>query len=258
MLIPALNFVILLVLLTGLWLVSVRRRDASLIDPFWGMGFVIVAWGCLAARDVAGMRGLLLAGMTSVWGLRLSGYLLRRNWSHGVEDRRYGAMRSYWGEKFWWVSYGTVFVLQGVILWVVSLPLQVGILSPETYPPGPVDVLGFLIWLVGVVFESVGDWQLSRFRSDPAQGGKVLDRGLWRYTRHPNYFGDFCVWWGLYVVSLGSGGWWTVFSPIVMSVLLMKVSGVALLEKDIGERRPEYARYVRETSAFWPWWPRGQ
>ncbi|MFO1021422.1 MAG: DUF1295 domain-containing protein [Planctomycetales bacterium] len=254
--IPALNFVILLGLLTGLWVVSVRLRDASIIDPFWGMGFVVVAWVCVAARETAGSRGLLLAVLTSAWGLRLSGYLLWRNRAHAEEDRRYAAMRNFWGEKFWWVSYWTVFALQGVILWVVSLPLQVGILSPESYPLGPMDVVGSLIWLVGLMFESVGDWQLSRFKADPGNRGKVMNRGLWRYTRHPNYFGDFCVWWGLYVVSLGSGGWWTVFSPIVMGVLLMKVSGVALLEKDIGERRPEYARYIRETSAFWPWWPR--
>jgi len=246
---------VLLGLMTVLWLASVARRDASLVDPFWGTGFVVVAWLACALQESVGSRALLLAVLTTLWGLRLSLFLLRRNWGHG-EDRRYRAMRDHWGPRFWWVSYFTVYLLQGLILWFVSLPLQGAIVVGRAEFPGWLDVVGLVLWTVGVALESVGDWQLARFQADPNNAGRVLDRGLWRYTRHPNYFGDFCVWWGLYLIAAAGGAWWTVGSPLAMSFFLMKVSGVTLLERTIVDRRPDYAAYQQRTNAFFPGPPR--
>ncbi len=248
--------VVVLGVLTALWAVSVRLRDASIVDPFWGTGFVIVAAVALALNQPATNRGLLLGLLTAVWGLRLSVYLLMRNWGHG-EDRRYQAMRAHQGQRFWWRSLFTVFWLQAAILWFVSLPIQVAAAAGEPRPLGWLDALGATVFVVGFVFESVGDWQLARFKRDPANRGRVMDRGLWRYTRHPNYFGDACVWWGLYLIAAAGGAWWTILSPLAMTVLLLKVSGVSLLEKTITERRPEYAAYQARTNAFLPGPPQG-
>ena len=173
------------------------------------------------------------------------------------EDYRYQEMRRRQGDRFAMTSLWTVFGLQGVLMWVVSLPVQVGQV-PATPPSLTwIDYLGAAVWLVGLLFESVGDWQLARFKADPANKGKVMDRGLWRYTRHPNYFGDFLVWWGLYLIALATGvAWWTVIGPIVMSILLIRVSGKAMLEKTIGKRRPGYDDYIRRTSGFFPMPPK--
>ena len=198
---------------------------------------------------------MLLCGLVTIWGLRLSLYLLWRNAGHG-EDQRYAAMRQYHGPRFWWISLFTVFWLQGVILWLVALPILVTTASTAAVPWNYWDLLGVLCWGVGITFEAVGDWQLTRFKSNPANRGRVLREGLWRYTRHPNYFGDFCIWWGFYFIAVAAGAWWTVISPLLMSVLLMRVSGVTLLESTIQERRPDYADYIRTTNAFFPGVPR--
>jgi len=241
--------------LTLLWLVSVARRDASIIDPFWGTGFVIVAAvSCWLNRPPAA-RSVLLVALCGAWGLRLSIYLLARNWGHG-EDRRYQAMRQYQGPRFWWLSLFTVFLLQALLLWIVSFPIQVAASAAQPAPLFWLDVVGAAIWSVGFFFETVGDWQLARFKASPRNQGRVMDRGLWRFTRHPNYFGDFCVWWGLYLVAAAGGAWWTIFSPLLMSVLLLRVSGVTLLEKTITDRRPDYAAYQSRTNAFFPGRPR--
>jgi len=234
-----------------LWLVGVVRRDASIVDPFWGAGFVLTAWLALSLNAPTHARVMLLASLTSAWGLRLSLFLLSRNWAHG-EDRRYGAMRDHHGRRFWWISLFTVFLLQGTILWFVSLPLQVAAARNSASQLGWLDATGTFVWAIGLFFEAVGDWQLARFKAIPANSAKVMDRGLWRYTRHPNYFGDFCVWWGLYVIATAGGAGWTFFSPLLMSILLMRVSGVSLLESTISDRRPEYARYRASTNAFFP------
>ena len=251
------TFVAILGTLGALWLVSVWLRDASIVDPFWGTGFALTAWLAVALNGAPSARSLLLASLTTMWGLRLSLYLLRRNWGHG-EDRRYVAMREHHGARFWWVSLFTVFLLQGVILWLVSWPLQAVAAGDNHQPLGWLDGLGAILWAVGVVFETIGDWQLAHFKKDPANAGKVLDRGLWRYTRHPNYFGDFCVWWGIYLIAMSGGSSWTVLSPIVMSILLIKVSGVTLLESTISDRRPEYAAYRTRTNAFFPGPPKSE
>jgi len=245
-----------------LWLVSLAARDTSIVDIFWGPGFVLVAWTVFAwvtAHDLpdgGGARRLLLAALVTVWGLRLGIYLGRRNLGKG-EDYRYVAMREKARGRFWLISLGKVFLLQGLLMWVVSLPLQAGQLPSTPDGLGPLALAGAAVWAIGLFFESLGDWQLARFKSDPANRGRVMDRGLWRYTRHPNYFGDFLVWWGLYLVALeGHGTWWTVAGPLLMSFLLLRVSGVAMLEKTIATRRPGYEQYVRRTSAFFPLPPR--
>jgi steroid 5-alpha reductase family enzyme len=183
----------------------------------------------------------------------LAGYLAWRN--HGKpEDYRYRAMRDAYGERFRWISLFLVFGLQGAIMWIVAMPIQTG--QSSAAPWRWLDGLGVLIWTVGFLFETVGDLQLARFKSDPANRGQVMDRGLWRYTRHPNYFGDFLVWWGLYLIATAGGVWWTVFSPALMSVLLVRVSGVALLEKSLKSRTAGYDAYVRRASSFFPWPPK--
>lgn len=237
------------VLMLTTWVISLVVRDASIVDLIWGFGFVLVAWVVLAGLDSIPLRAWLLVGLTTVWGLRLSGYLAWRNIGKG-EDYRYQEMRRKHGASFPIVSLLTVFGLQGVLMWVVSLPVQIGQLGDT--PLGLLDAAGAVIWLVGLVFETTGDFQLARFKADPDNKGKVMDSGLWRYTRHPNYFGDFLVWWGLYIIALSGGAFWTIVGPIVMTALLMKYSGAGLLEKTITERRPGYAEYIRRTNGFFP------
>jgi steroid 5-alpha reductase family enzyme len=238
-----------------LWLVATRRRDVSIVDLFWGCGFAVIAWSSAWQTAPCSERMILLAILTTVWGVRLSWHLARRN--HGrPEDPRYAAMRAKHGARFRWISLFTVFLLQGAILWFVALPVQVAAVRDVPRGLSVMDVLGAALWSVGFLFETVGDWQLARFRADPANAGRVLDWGLWRYTRHPNYFGDCCVWWGLYLIAAIAGAAWTIGSPIVMTLLLLKVSGVALLESTISERRPDYAAYQARTNAFFPGPPR--
>ena len=239
-----------------LWLVSVALRNVSIVDIFWGPAFAVVVATCLVTGNPA-LPQWVLAGMVGLWALRLAVYLAWRN--HGKpEDRRYVAMRRARGESFWWFSFFQVFALQGVLAWIVSLPLQ-GALLGAANELGVLCWVGFALWAVGLSFEAIGDQQLARFLADPDNEGKVMDRGLWRYTRHPNYFGEFTLWWGYFVFALGCGvAWWTVVGPLIMSVLLLRVSGVTLLEKTIEKRRPAYQDYVRRTSAFFPLPPKTQ
>lgn len=237
------------------WAVSLVRRDASIVDIFWGLGFVLVAWIAFGVGDGDAGRSWLIAGMTSAWGLRLSGYLLARNWGQ-AEDFRYRRMREHYGPRFPAISLVTVFGLQGVLMFVVSLPVQV---AQVDGPSGLtwLDSVGFGVWLVGLLFESVGDWQLARFKSDPANAGNVMDRGLWAWTRHPNYFGDCLVWWGIFLVAATEPAHlWAIVGPLLMTFLLLRVSGVALLERSLVRRRPGYDDYIARTSAFIPWPPR--
>lgn len=255
-------------LLIVVWLMSLRRRDVSIVDIAWGLGFVLVAWNTFAGTNTASPGGglvtaiaaappsaRLLLAATTLWGLRLSVYLAWRN--HGrPEDKRYAAMRERRGARFWWQSLFVVFGLQGIVMWVISLPIQVGI---SRAVPGwsVLHGLGLILWSVGIAFEAIGDWQLARFKADPASAGRVLDRGLWRFTRHPNYFGDFCVWWGLYAIAAVHGAATrTVVSPLLMSLFLLRVSGVTLLEQSLRAEKPDYEAYVQRTSAFLPWPPR--
>jgi steroid 5-alpha reductase family enzyme len=237
------------------WIGSLLRKDASIIDSFWGLGFVVLAWLYCFVSEADTPRLPLVVALVTAWGVRLSSYLFRRNRGKG-EDYRYREMRERHPVTFALRSLLTVFFLQAAVLWLVSFPLLQALRAPQPARITLLDVLGVLVLAVGLFFEATGDWQLSRFRSDPANRGKVLDRGLWRYTRHPNYFGDALVWWGFFLIALATPrSAWTLASPVLMTFLLMKVSGVALLEKKLGETKPEYRDYVRRTSAFFPWPP---
>ena len=235
------------------WLVSIAKRNVGIVDSLWSLFFLLAAAVFAYANVTNGPRASLLLGMVAVWALRLSGYITWRN--HGQpEDRRYQAIRAANEPGFAWKSLFIVFALQGVLAAIIAAPLFVGIASAA--PFNAIDGIGAALWAFGFAFEAFGDYQLARFKGDPANRGRVMDTGLWRYTRHPNYFGEATLWWGYYLIAAAAGAWWTIFSPILMTFLLLKVSGVRLLEKDIGERRPAYADYIARTNAFFPGPPR--
>jgi steroid 5-alpha reductase family enzyme len=243
-----------LMLLT--WLLSLVLKNASIVDIVWGFGFVLVAWAVrLNVDEGLAARQNLLVGMTTLWGLRLAGYLFWRNHGKG-EDYRYRAMRKHWGPRFGLISLATVFALQGVLMFTVSLPVQLG-QTRDTPDIGWLAVVGLAVWAVGIFFEWVGDAQLARFKGDPSNQGKVMNRGLWKFTRHPNYFGDACVWWGIALVAAETTvGRWGLIGALVMTILLRRVSGVVLLEKSLSKRKEGYAEYIAATSPFFPRPPR--
>jgi len=241
--------------MVALWLVSVWLRDASIIDIFWGPTALLiacVAWGLMDERT---LRAGLVVGLTALWGGRLGLYLLWRN-AGREEDFRYQAMRRKRGRRFVWQSLFTVYLVQAVLMWVVSLPVQAAIAAPGPAELGWLDALGVLVFAAGFAFESLGDWQLARFRADPRNGGRVMNRGLWAWTRHPNYFGDFLVWWGLFLFAAAVGAWWSAVGPALMSILLIRVSGVALLERHLSHSKAGWDDYVARTPGFFPRPPR--
>ena len=238
------------------WVISVMIKNASIVDIVWGLGFVVVAWTVRLTVDGDPARQNLLTVLVTLWGLRLALYLAKRNIGHG-EDFRYVLMRRKHGARFPLVSLYTVFAFQGALMWVVSLPVQLG-QADDGVSVGPLAVIGVLLWVVGFVFETVGDAQLARFKKDPSNAGKVMDRGLWSLTRHPNYFGDAVQWWGIGIVAAEAGtAAIGLIGPVVMTFLLTRVSGVPMLEHSMAKRRPGYEDYVRRTSAFFPRPPRG-
>jgi steroid 5-alpha reductase family enzyme len=233
------------------WLLSLALKNASIVDIVWGLGFVITSWVLALTIDGDSTRQILLAVMVGAWGLRLGGYLAKRNIGHG-EDWRYKAMRKKKGPRFGLISLVTVFGLQGVLMWVVSLPVMFGN-SDATPGVGPLAVIGVMVWAVGLSFEAVGDWQLAKFKKDPSNAGKVMQTGLWSLTRHPNYFGDALLWWGIGIVGAETGtGVIGFIGPVVMTVFLLRVSGVPMLERSLMKRREGYAEYAARTSAFIP------
>lgn len=250
------NLAAALLFMTAVWLLSLKQRNASIVDSFWGPGFIFLTGLTAAFGSALGGRQTLLLALTLVWGLRLSLHITWRNWGQ-EEDRRYQVWRAKYGPSFWWQSLLRIFWLQGLLLWVIALALQTAILNPEPVQITWADRLGTLIWLIGFTFEAAADWQLARFKSDPANRGRVMDQGVWRYSRHPNYFGETLIWWGIFVIALANlENWWTIISPLTITYLLLKVSGVTLQEKDLPERRPAYRAYQERTNAFIPWFPR--
>jgi steroid 5-alpha reductase family enzyme len=249
------GLILILCLMAGLWIVSVVLRNASIVDPFWGLGFVIVAIFYYSNTDGETLRKIILLALTSIWGLRLFVYLFWRNWGK-PEDYRYATFRKDYGvHRYWWVSFFQVFLLQGILLWLISAPL----LTAQYYvdhPVGWLDGVAIICWLIGFAFEAGGDYQLTKFKTDPSNKGKVLNVGFWRYTRHPNYFGDACVWWSFALFSVAAGSYWPVLSSVMMTFLLLKVSGVSLLEKALKTTKPEYESYIRRTNSFFPWFPK--
>jgi steroid 5-alpha reductase family enzyme len=241
------------VLMVITWGASVPTRDASLVDRVWGLAFVVLAWTYAVAAGAWNGRTVLVLALVSVWGLRLSLFITWRNWGHG-EDARYAAMRARRPGTFTGRSLGSVFLLQAALAWLISVPLLAAV-ALEGGPLGVLDAVAVVVWLVGFVFEAGGDAQLSRFLADPNNRGRVMDRGLWRYTRHPNYFGDTVVWWSFLVLALAVGAWWAAAGTILMTFLIVKVSGVALTDRRMtrpGSTREGYDEYVRRTNAFFP------
>jgi len=234
----------------GAWLLSLRKNDVSIVDSFWPLLILTGAATYALAVPQTGPRVLVVGILLALWAVRLAGHITWRHWGE-PEDRRYQAIRARNEPHFRWKSLVLVFALQAVLAWVVSWSILAAVVNPR--PWNWLDTLGVCVIVAGASFEAVADWQLARFKSDPAHKGKVMDQGLWRYSRHPNYFGEFCVWWGFYLVALSAQGWWwAIASPVLMTVLLLKVSGVALQEKDIAERRPGYRDYIARTNAFFP------
>ena len=233
------------------WIISLIVKNASIVDIVWGAGFAITSWVLAATVDGDGGRQVLLAVMVGLWGMRLALYLAKRNIGHG-EDWRYKAMRKKKGSKFGLISLVTVFGLQGVLMWTVSLPVMFG--NGDASPGvGPIAVMGIMLWIVGLSFEAVGDYQLAQFKKDPANATKVMDQGLWSLTRHPNYFGDALLWWGIGIVGAETGSGVIGFiGPVVMTFFLLKVSGVPMLERSLKKRREGYDEYVARTSGFIP------
>jgi len=237
----------------GAWVLSLPRHSVSHVDSFWSLFFLLMASVYALMAPALAERAYLTLLLVAVWAVRLSAHITWRNWGEG-EDRRYQKIRRENEPGFVWKSLYLVFGVQALFAWIISLPLLASILSSR--PLGLIDVAGAALWLIGFSFQAVGDQQLAAFKARPESKGQVMDQGLWRYTRHPNYFGEACMWWGLYLIALAAGAWWTIISPIVITFLLLRVSGVTLLEKDIAERRPGYRDYVRRTNAFFPGPPR--
>jgi steroid 5-alpha reductase family enzyme len=232
------------------WLVSLVRNDVSIVDVLWSLMFLLMLTVYLLLAGINSPRAWLVLMLVSTWALRLAVFIAHRN--HGKpEDYRYREIRRNNEPNFRLKSLYIVFGLQAVLAGLIAVPLLVAASSPS--PLGWLDLIGVILWAVGMFFEVLGDHQLARFRAVAANRGKVLDTGLWRLTRHPNYFGEFTIWWGYFFLALAGGGWWTVLSPLLMSYLLLKVSGVSLLERSIAQRRPEYVDYVRKTNVFFPW-----
>jgi steroid 5-alpha reductase family enzyme len=244
---------LLLAAATFTWLLSLPMRNASIVDSLWSL--MLFAAGVVYAlgADPRAPRLALVLWLLVSWAARLAFHVTKRNLGKG-EDRRHREIRTRNEPGFAWKSLYLVFGLQALLAWIISLPILGAFASNR--PLGVLDHAGIALWLFGFAFEAGGDWQLARFKKNPANSGAVLNRGLWRYTRHPNYFGECCIWWGFFLIALSAGAWWSIAGPLLLTILLLKVSGVPLLEKDIGNRRPQYADYVLKTNAFFPGPPR--
>ena len=254
--IALLGLVPIALIASATWVASVLRRDASLVDRLWSLMIAAPTLVYASQTSWTSPRAVALQVLVLAWALRLAAYITWRNWGHG-EDRRYQAIRARNEPHFALKSLVIVFALQMVLAWIVSAPTLAALAGDRAF--NALDVAGILAALAGFLFEAIGDAQMAAFKRDPTHRGQVMDRGLWRYTRHPNYFGEACFWWGIWLIALAAGGLpatWTVVSPLLMTVLLLKVSGVAMLEKDIGERRPAYRDYIARTNAFIPGPPR--
>ena len=244
------------ILVTLLWMWSVIIKNVSIVDFFWGFAFVVVNAFYVFMSGELSERKILILILVSIWGLRLSIYLAIRNIGK-EEDFRYQEFRRNYGVKrYWWFSYFQTFLLQGILIMIVSLSLLGISNNNQSGKLNIIDYLGILIWLIGFTFEAGGDFQLSRFKKDSKNKGKVLNTGFWKYTRHPNYFGDSAVWWAYALFSIAAGSYWQIIGSILMTLLIIKVSGVALLEKTLNKSKPQYEDYIQKTSSFFPWFPK--
>ena len=247
---------VIMIMMAVLWIISAILKNVSIVDLFWGAGFVLAAGFYFIKADGSDLRKIILLFLVSIWGLRLSFYLTWRNYGKG-EDFRYREFRKKYGEnRYWWISFFQTFLLQGLLMWLISAPLLGAQYEGADRNLGILDYAGVILWTIGFVFEAGGDYQLAVFKANPANKGKVLDTGFWKYTRHPNYFGDTAVWWGYGLICLSEGGYLPFLGSLLMTALIIKVSGVALLEKSLKEQKPQYKEYIEKTSAFIPWFPK--
>jgi steroid 5-alpha reductase family enzyme len=245
-----------LVYMLALWAISVPLGDPSFVDAGWAFGFVLIAVVTAAIADGDPTRKVLIVATTAVWGLRLAGYLFWR-WRRTGPDKRYASMLRHAPGNPHVFLLTRVFLLQGALMWVVALPVQLGQVYATPKGVTVQAVIGLVVAATGIAFEATGDAQLTRFKRDPANATRVMDRGLWRYTRHPNYFGDCLVWWGLFLMAVvNAPTFFTVAGPVTMTYLLLRWSGVPILERGLLRRRPDYAAYMQRTSAFLPRRPR--
>lgn len=235
------------------WIVSLFRGDVSIVDSLWSLIFLAISLTWFLAHEYATQRSAIVLALVTLWALRLSAYITWRNWGE-CEDARYQAMRRKYSPNFAFKSLFIVFLLQGVLAWIIAMPLLAAITGSR--PLNLFDAAAIMLVLFGILYESIADAQLASFKTKPGNRGRVMDTGLWRYSRHPNYFGECCLWWGFYLFAVAAGGWWSILSPVLMTFLLLRVSGVSLLEKDIVERRPGYRDYIERTNAFIPGLPR--
>lgn len=235
------------------WILSLMRDNVTHVDSMWSLFFILAAYTTALFVYEGQLRVYLVLAFVTIWAVRLCAYLTWRNWGPH-EDHRYVQIRQNNEPHFWLKSIYIIFGLQAVLAWVISLSLYGAIDSNA--PFNILDYLGSLLFLFGFVWESVADWQLTRFKNNLQNTGKVLDTGLWRYSRHPNYFGECCIWWGFYLFALAGGAWWAIISPLLMTLLLLKISGVSLLETNITERRPAYQEYIQSTNSFIPGSPK--
>jgi steroid 5-alpha reductase family enzyme len=252
----AVSLAAVVALMLILWLASLLLHNASIVDIFWGPGFVVACLAASAEVGRASPRAVLALSLVVVWAARLGTHIYLRNRGQG-EDFRYRSMRRRAGRSFAWRSLFEVFLLQALLLWLVSHPLQVVMTASEAGRLGGLDAAALGVWLIGFAFETISDLQLTRFRAEPTNRGRVLRTGLWGWTRHPNYFGEALIAWGLYLLAVGvDGGWVTIYAPALMTFLLVRVSGVGLLERTLSQSKPGYREYMEEVSAFLPLPPR--
>ncbi|MDP2324184.1 MAG: DUF1295 domain-containing protein [Gammaproteobacteria bacterium] len=241
------------VLMFAAWLLSFPMRSVAIVDVFWGIAIAGAGVTWLLLQPDPAPRGILAVLLAVLWASRLALHIFWR--SRGKpEDRRYRVIRARNEPNFAFKSLYLVFGLQAVLAWIIAMPLFGA--ARSTGAIGPLDMVGAAIWLAGFVLQATADFQLARFQQRPDAEQVVMDRGAWRYSRHPNYFGEFLMWWGIWLIAAAGGAWWTCVSPLLLTFLLLRVSGVALTEKDIASRRPGYQDYLRRTSAFVPWPPR--
>jgi steroid 5-alpha reductase family enzyme len=248
------TLVILFFIALGLWIASRIKNDVGIVDSFWSL-MILAAGLCFlffSDTTITDRDGVVLL-LLSAWAIRLAFHITWRNWGQ-EEDNRYQTIRKNNQPNFEFKSLYIVFLLQAFLAVIVALPLMSIFSSNRDI--NILDYLALALWCTGMFFETVGDLQLARFKSSNNNQDKVLNSGLWRYSRHPNYFGEFCIWWAFFLFAVASGHWWSIVSPLLMTILLLKVSGVSLLESTISERRPEYDCYCKTTNTFFPWFPK--
>lgn len=247
---------IILILVTILWIISIIIKNVSIVDLFWGFGYAVINAFYFFTADDFNPRRIVLLALVSIWGLRLTIHLSIRNIGKG-EDFRYQEFRQTYGPKrYWWFSYFQTFLLQGFLMMLVSLPLLGANFGKNMEALNWLDYTGIIVWTIGFLFEAGGDAQLRRFKMNPENKGKVLDSGFWKFTRHPNYFGDAVIWWSFAIFSIASENYWYIIGSFIMTFLLLKVSGVALLEKTLTKSKLQYDEYIRKTNSFFPWFPK--